>query len=71
MLPPTPTQLHLVSIRFRRKISCVTSFTISNRLKKYYFGLDFVNTSSLSITGAQNFFSTYVKDLKYLLFASN
>ena len=37
MLPPTPTQLHLVSIRFRRKISFVTSFTISNRLKKYYF----------------------------------
>ena len=37
MLPHTPTQLYLVSIRFRRKISFVTSFTISNRLKKYYF----------------------------------
>ena len=36
MLPPTPTQLYLVSIRFRRKISFDTSFTISNLLKKYY-----------------------------------
>ena len=27
---PTPTQLYLVSIRFRRKISFVMSFTISN-----------------------------------------
>ena len=36
MLPPTPTQLYFVSIRFRRKISFVTSFTISNWLKKYY-----------------------------------
>ena len=39
MLPPTPTQLYLVSIRFQRKISFVTSFTISNWLKKYYFSL--------------------------------
>ena len=30
MLPPTPTQLYLVSIKFRRKISFVTSFTISD-----------------------------------------
>ena len=37
MLPPTPTKLYLVSIRFRRKISFVTSFTISKCLKKYYF----------------------------------
>ena len=37
MLPPTLTQLYLVSIRFRRKISFVTSFTISDWLKKYYF----------------------------------
>ena len=37
MFPNTPTQLSLVSIRFRRKISFVTSFTISNWLKKYYF----------------------------------
>ena len=36
MLPPTPTQLYLVSIKFRRKISFVTSFTISDWLKKYY-----------------------------------
>ena len=36
MLPPKPTQLYLVSIKFRSEISFVTSFTISNRLKKYY-----------------------------------
>ena len=35
-MPPSPTQLYLVSSRFRRKISFVTSFTISNWLKKYY-----------------------------------
>ena len=33
---PTPTQLYLVWIRFRRKISFDTSFTISKWLKKYY-----------------------------------
>ena len=37
MLPPTPTQLYLVSIRFWRKISFVTSFIISNWPKKYYY----------------------------------
>ena len=37
MLPPTPTQLYLVSIRFRHKISFVTTFTFSNWLKKYYY----------------------------------
>ena len=36
MLPPTPTQLYLVLIWFRHKISFVTSFTISKWLKKYY-----------------------------------
>ena len=36
MLPPTPTQHYLVSIRLQRKISFVTSFTISKWLKKYY-----------------------------------
>ena len=36
MLPPTPTQLYLVWIIFRRKISFVTSFAISMWLKKYY-----------------------------------
>ena len=40
MLPPTPTQHYLLWIRFRRKISYVTSFTISKWLKKYYFFLD-------------------------------
>ena len=33
MLPPNPTQLYLVSIRFQCKISLVTSFTLT---KKYY-----------------------------------
>ena len=37
MLPHTPTQFYLVWIRFWRKISFVTSFTISKWLKKYYF----------------------------------
>ena len=36
---PHPTQLYLVWIRFRRKISSVTSFTISKWLKKYCFDI--------------------------------
>ena len=46
MLPPTPTQFYLVWIRFRRKISFVMSFTISEWLKKYYF---IVNIKSLKL----------------------
>ena len=34
---PHPHPTLFVSIRFRRKISFFKSFTISNRLKKYYF----------------------------------
>ena len=34
---PTPTQHYLVWIRLQRKTSFVTSFTISNWIKKYYY----------------------------------
>ena len=37
----SPTQHYLVSIRLTRKISFVTSFTISKWLKKYYFQVCF------------------------------
>ena len=37
VLPPTSTQLYLVWIRFRRLNFLCFAFTISKRLKKYYF----------------------------------
>ena len=72
-MPPTPTQLNLVSIRFRRKISFVTSFTIFNWLKKYYISYcpDYppLNSRRIKIKQVLNFFSAIgliaqIKDIK-------
>ena len=70
MLPPTSTQLYHVSIRFRRKISFVTSFTISNWLKKYYLKLLFNFNQKVDLLCEQYFKiqSSLTLYLKYILY---
>ena len=68
MLPPTPTQLYLVWIRFRRQISFVTTFIISKWLKKYYYllvlnlpgqGLDFLATTIGTLSSSSSLLLKY------------